>query len=61
MRRDPPLSRSSGSAKPDPEKGSPLPLRATGIVLSAWVIGMVVLALVVVPLLFATCFPQPAI
>ncbi|MEA2661275.1 MAG: hypothetical protein QOH08_847 [Chloroflexota bacterium] len=33
----------------------PLPLRATGIVLAAWVIGLVVLAFVVVPALFATC------
>jgi len=54
------VSRTGGSAEPGTEKGSPLPLRATGIVLSAWVVGMVVLAFVVVPLLFATCFPQPA-
>ena len=60
MRRDPPVSRSGGPPELDPEKGSPLPLRATGIVLSVWLIGMVVLALVVVPLIFATCFPQPA-
>lgn len=55
------MSGSVGPPVSDPEKGSPLPLRATGIVLSAWVVGMVVLAFVVVPLLFATCFPQPAI
>lgn len=54
------MSRSGGPPEFDPEKGSPLPLRATGIVLSVWVIGMVVLAFVVVPLIFATCFPQPA-
>ena len=58
MHRDAPVS--GPRAPDDPDRGSPLPLRATGIVLSAWVIGMVVLALVVVPLLFATCFPQPA-
>ena len=60
MHRDPPVSRSGGPPVSDPEKGSSLPLRATGIVLSVWVIGMVVLALVVVPLLFGTCFPQPS-
>lgn len=37
-----------------------MPLRATGIVLSAWVIALVFLAFVVVPFLFATCFPVPA-
>lgn len=55
------MSRPGGPVDPDPDKGSPLPLRATGIVLSAWVVGLVVLALVIVPLLFATCFSQPAI
>ena len=55
------MSRSGGPADPDPDKGSPLPLRATGIVLSAWVVGMIVLAFVIVPFLFATCFAQPAI
>ncbi len=61
MRRDAPVSRPSGPRTPDdPDKGSPLPLRATGIVLSAWVIGMVFIALFVVPLIFATCFPTPA-
>ena len=54
------MSRPGGPRTPDdPDKGSPLPLRATGIVLSAWVIGMVFIALFVVPLLFATCFHQP--
>lgn len=55
------MSRSGGSApESDPDTGSPLPLRATGIVLSIWSTGMIVVAFVVVPLLFATCFPQPA-
>ena len=35
----------------------PLPLRATGIVLALWVVALVFLALVVVPLAFATCLP----
>ena len=39
------------------EKGPPLPLRATGIVLTIWVVGLIFIALVVVPLIFATCFP----
>lgn len=39
------------------ERRSPVPLRATGLVLSAWVLGMLFLAFVVVPLLFASCFP----
>ncbi len=43
------------------DTGSPLPLRATGIVLSAWIVGLVVIALVVVPVLFATCFPAPGL
>ena len=46
MRRDP---RHVG------EKRQPLPLRATAIVLSVWVVGLVVLAFIVVPALFATC------
>ena len=37
--------------------GSPLPLRATAIVLALWITGLVVLAFVVVPALFATCMP----
>ena len=36
---------------------SPLPLRATSIVLALWITGLVVLAFVVVPALFATCTP----
>lgn len=38
------------------EKGEPpLPPLATGIALGLWVTGMVVLAFVVVPAIFATC------
>jgi len=39
----------------------PLPLRATGIVLAVWIIGLVLLAFVVVPALFATCGPAPGV
>ncbi|HEX4744117.1 MAG TPA: hypothetical protein VFW12_05535 [Candidatus Limnocylindria bacterium] len=42
------------------EKRSPMPLRATGIVLTAWVGALVFIAFVVVPLIFATCFPTNA-
>ena len=52
MRRDP---RAIG----DPDKGSPLPLRATSIVLGFWISGLVILAFVVVPTLFATCTGAP--
>jgi hypothetical protein len=52
MRRDP---RHVG------DQGQPLPLRATGIVLGLWVGGLVVLAFVVVPALFATCGPNPGV
>jgi hypothetical protein len=51
VRRRPPLNQS--------EPGTPLPLRATGIVLALWVAAMIFLALVVVPLLFSTCLPTP--
>ena len=54
------MSRSGGPPVSDPEKGSPLPLRATGIVLSLWIVGLVFLAFFLVPLIFATCFPQPS-
>jgi hypothetical protein len=37
--------------------GSPLPLRATSIVLALWITALVVLAFVVVPAFFATCAP----
>jgi hypothetical protein len=50
MHRDP---RSVG----DRDRESPLPLRATAIVLSLWVIALVFLAFVVVPLLFSFCAP----
>jgi hypothetical protein len=39
------------------DRGQPLPLRATAIVLSVWVVGLVLIAFVVVPALFATCAP----
>ena len=42
------------------EKRSPMPLRATGIVLTAWVGALVFIAFVIVPLIFATCFPTTA-
>ena len=42
------------------EPGSPLPLRATGIVFGIWITGLVVLAFVVVPAIFATCAGVPA-
>ena len=37
------------------DKGGPLPVRATAIVLSVWIVGLVLLAFIVVPTLFATC------
>ena len=40
-------------------RGSPLPLRATSLVLALWITGLVILAFVVVPALFATCGPAP--
>jgi hypothetical protein len=39
--------------------GSPLPLRATGIFFGLWITGLLVLAFVVVPALFATCTGAP--
>ena len=52
MRRDPrPVA--------DPDKGSPLPLRAMTMVLGFWFGGLVILAFVVVPMLFALCGPTP--
>lgn len=41
------------------ERRSPIPLRATGLVLTAWVLGMLFMAFVIVPLVFASCFPPP--
>jgi hypothetical protein len=43
------------------DAGQPLPLRATGIVLSLWVGILVLLAFVIVPILFATCGPTPGV
>lgn len=54
MRRDP---RKVG----DPDREAPLPLRATTIVLGFWISGLVILAFVVVPMLFALCGPAPGI
>ena len=53
--------RPGGPLAEDPQRAAPLPLRATGIVLSAWVVAMVLIAFLVVPLLFATCFPSPGV
>ena len=50
MRRDP---RDVG----DPDRGSPLPLRATTMVLGFWMAMLLILAFVVVPAIFATCGP----
>ncbi|MDP9245920.1 MAG: hypothetical protein M3O64_04630 [Chloroflexota bacterium] len=49
MRRDP--------QRVGEERRQPLPLRATAIVLSVWVLGLVLVAFVLVPALFATCMP----
>jgi len=43
------------------QESQPLPLRATGIVLSLWVGVLVILAFVAVPILFATCGPTPGV
>jgi hypothetical protein len=43
------------------DERQPLPLRATGIVLGLWVSGLVILAFVIVPALFATCGPNPGV
>jgi hypothetical protein len=42
------------------KRGSPLPLRATSIVLAVWVTALVLIAFVLVPALFATCIGAPA-
>ena len=39
------------------EEGSPLPLRATGIVLGLWMAVLITIAFFVVPLAFASCQP----
>lgn len=54
MRRDP-------RQVADPDRGSPLPLRATTIVLGVWVSGLILLAFIVVPILFALCGPAPGV
>lgn len=43
----------------DVERASPLPLRATSIVLAVWVGALLLIAFVIVPILFATCGPAP--
>ncbi len=50
MRRDPRVTE---------QRRQPLPLRATVIVLSVWVVGLVLVAFVVVPALFAICTAAP--
>ncbi|MDQ6857398.1 MAG: hypothetical protein M3Z65_00200 [Chloroflexota bacterium] len=50
MRRDPRVGE---------QRKQPLPLRATAIVLSVWVVGLVLVAFVLVPALFATCTAAP--
>ena len=52
--------RSPVGREEEAEKGSPLPLAATGIALGLWVFAMLILAFIVVPLLFSTCQPSPA-
>lgn len=37
------------------KRGSPLPLRATSLVLALWVTALLVVAFVILPALFATC------
>ena len=54
MRRDPRHVKDDG-------REAPLPLRATTIVLGFWVSGLVILAFVVVPMLFAMCGPAPGV
>lgn len=53
------MSRERGgpSRVEEAERRSPIPLRATGIVLTGWVLGLLFLAFVVVPFIFASCFP----
>ena len=51
MRRDPQV-----------DDRSPLPLRATAIVLAMWITGLVLLAFVIVPIVFASCVgPTPGV
>lgn len=53
------MSRDRGgrSRAREAERRSPIPLRATGIVLTGWVLALLFLAFVVVPFIFASCFP----
>jgi len=44
----------------DEAKGSTFPVRATAIVLAAWVVVLLLLALFVVPLLFGLCRLSPS-
>jgi hypothetical protein len=39
------------------ERGSPLPVRATAIVLAIWITVLVLVAFLIVPALFASCMP----
>ena len=57
MRRDP---RRLGDRADQADRGQPLPLRATAIVLSVWVVGLILVAFIALPLLFSTCVPPPA-
>jgi hypothetical protein len=61
MHRGAPVSQGRGGPFniEEAEKRSPMPLRATGIVLMGWVAGLVFIAFVIVPFIFATCFPAP--
>lgn len=43
------------------ERASPLPLRATSIVLALWVGALLLVAFVIVPILFAICGPTPGV
>lgn len=41
--------------RPEGDRGAPLPIRATAIVLGAWTVGLVLIAFIGVPLLFSVC------
>ncbi len=43
--------------KKEEKVGSPLPLRATGIVLGLWMAALLAIAFFVIPALFASCLP----
>jgi hypothetical protein len=59
MRRVAPVRQDRGGPfrAEDAERRSPLPLRATGLVLAGWILALVFGAFVIVPLAFATCLP----